>query len=420
MPTLGPTRGDHGGRTVLDVPVTDVVRLAAATAALDAPFAVVDLVAFDANADALLARAGGRPIRVASKSVRCRGLLRRVLGRPGFAGVLAYSLREALWLADGDQAVSRDVVVGYPSTDRAALRALLTDAEALDRVTLMIDDVAHLDLLDAVVPAAARAGTVRLAIDLDASLRLADGRVHLGVRRSPVHSPGQAAALARAVAARRASRLVGLMAYEAQVAGLGDAPRGRPIRARAVRTVQRRSVAELRERRAAAVTAVSAEADLEFVNGGGTGSLETTSADPSVTELAAGSGLLAPTLFDGYRAFTLRPAALYALPVVRRPGPGLATVASGGWVASGPPGLDRLPMPVHPTGLRLLPGEGAGEVQTPLRGRAADTLRVGDLVWFRHAKAGELCEHVDVLHAVEADSRSTPVATYRGEARTFG
>ncbi|MCW8221326.1 amino acid deaminase/aldolase, partial [Streptomyces griseolus] len=53
----------------------DRTRYDRATAHLDAPVAVVDLEAFDANADDLVRRAGGKPIRVASKSVRCRALL---------------------------------------------------------------------------------------------------------------------------------------------------------------------------------------------------------------------------------------------------------------------------------------------------------------------------------------------------------
>src|SRR4051794_19089729 len=94
-------------------------RLDGATAALDPPFALLDLDALDANAADLERRAGGTPIRVASKSVRCREVLRRVLARPGFAGVLGYTLAEALWLAGSDPAsagpVSEDVVVAYPT-----------------------------------------------------------------------------------------------------------------------------------------------------------------------------------------------------------------------------------------------------------------------------------------------------------------
>ncbi|MFW3171400.1 alanine racemase [Geodermatophilus sp. CPCC 206100] len=394
-------------------------RLDAATAALDPPLAVVDLDALDANAAALVARAAGRPIRVASKSVRCRAVLRRVLARPGFAGVLAYSLAEALWLTGGDDPVTTDAVVGYPTVDRTALRALLADEGAAARVTLVVDSAAHLDAVDAVAPPGRRP-PVRVCLDVDASLRAAGGRVHVGVRRSPVHDPEQAAALARTVVARPGFTLAGVMAYEAQVAGLQDAPPGRPLRGLAVRAMQALSVRELAGRRAAVVAAVAAVAPLEFVNGGGTGSLERTAADPSVTELAAGSGLYAPTLFDGYRAFTAVPAALFALPVTRAPAPGTVVVAGGGWSASGPPGADRLARPVFPAGLRLLGAEGGGEVQTPLRGPGAAGLAVGDRVWFRHAKAGELCEHVDVLHALAGDALSGAVPTYRGEGKAFG
>ncbi|WP_409330198.1 amino acid deaminase/aldolase [Trujillonella humicola] len=394
-------------------------RLDAATADLDPPLAVLDLDALDANAADLVRRAGGRPIRVASKSVRSRPVLRRVLARPGFSGVLAYSAAEALWLAGGHDPVCDDVVVGYPTADRSALRRLTTDPALAGRVTLMIDSTDHLDLVDAVAAPGSRPH-VRVCLDLDASLRAAGGRLHVGVRRSPVHTPAQAAALARAVVQRPGFRLVGLMAYEAQVAGVQDAPPGRPLRGLAVRRVHAMSVRELRGRRAAAVAAVRDVAELEFVNGGGTGSLESTAADPAVTEVAAGSGLYSPALFDGYRAFRGRPAALFALPVTRRPAPGTVTVAGGGWIASGPPGADRLPVPVHPAGLRTTGTEGAGEVQTPLRGAAADRLAIGDRVWFRHAKAGELAEHVDVLHVLAGGDLTGTVATYRGEGRSFG
>jgi D-serine deaminase-like pyridoxal phosphate-dependent protein len=403
-------------RPVAD-PAAARARLDAATAHLDPPLGVLDLDALDANADDLVRRAAGRPIRVASKSVRSRAVLRRVLARPGFAGVLGYSLAEALWLAGGEDPVSTDVVVGYPTVDRRALRRLAADEQAAARVTLMVDSVEQLDLLDAVAPPGTRP-TVRVCLDLDASWRL--GPAHVGVRRSPVHTPDDARSLARALVARPGIALVGVMAYEAQIAGLGDSPAGRPLRGLAVRRMQQASARELVGRRAAAVTAVRGIAELEFVNGGGTGSLERTTTEAAVTELAAGSGLYSPTLFDAYRSFRGRPAALFALPVTRRPAPGMVTVAGGGWIASGPPGTDRVPVPTHPAGLRLVPTEGAGEVQTPLRGPGTADLRVGDRVWFRHAKAGELCERVDLLHAVAGDAVVDALPTYRGEGRTFG
>ncbi|HEY1179974.1 MAG TPA: amino acid deaminase/aldolase, partial [Phytomonospora sp.] len=254
-------------------------------------------------------------------------------------------------------------------------------------------------------------------LDLDASLRLLGGRVHLGARRSPVHSPDAARALARVIADRPGFRLVGVMSYEAQTAGRGDNAPG--LERHAVRLVQRMSRRELGRRRAAAVAAIGEVAPLEFVNGGGTGSLETTAAEDAVTELGAGSGLYGSTLFDTYRAFRPRPAAFFVLPVTRLPGPGVATVLGGGWIASGGAGRDRLPTPVWPEGLSLTGMEGAGEVQTPLTGRGTAGLRIGDRVWFRHTKAGELCEHVNELHLVEGGEIRESVPTYRGEGFAF-
>ncbi len=389
-------------------------RLDRATAHLETPVAVVDLAAFDDNAAALTARSGGKPVRVASKSVRCRELLTRALARPGWRGVMAYTLPEAIWLVRSG--VTDDVLIAYPTVDRAAIARLAGDEELVGAITLMADHPAHLDLIDQVSPPGTRA-PIRICLELDASWR-PGGALHVGVRRSPVHTAGQAAALARRLAARRGFRLVGMMAYEAHIAGVGDAPAGQALRGRAIRLMQRRAYAELLERRAAAVTAVREHADLEFVNGGGTGSLAETAADPSITEVAAGSGLYGPTLFDQYTNWRPAPAALFALSVVRRPAPRIATVLGGGWIASGPPGAVRLPTPYLPAGLRFRGDEGAGEVQTPLVGAVAGTLRPGDRVWFRHAKAGELCEHVNELHLVDGDT-AAPALTYRGEGCAF-
>lgn len=398
-------------------------RLTSATAHLDPPLGVIDRGALAYNAADLLRRAGGVPIRVASKSIRVRGILDAVLAHPGFAGVLAYTLPEALWLADprGTTGGIDDVVLGYPTTDREALARLAADEQLAARVTLMIDDVDHLDLIDSITAPNARP-SIRIALELDASWRGPFG--HLGVRRSPLHESAQLAALARTVTERPGFTLVGVMAYEAQIAGLGDAPPGRPVRGALVRGIQRRSRAELAERRGRAVAAVRAVAadagtPLQFVNGGGTGSLESTAADPSVTELAAGSGLMGPHLFDTYRGFTPAPAAAFALPVVRRPADDIVTLLGGGWIASGPPGADRLPQVVWPEGLRMLSAETAGEVQTPLRGPAARTLLIGDRVWLRHTKAGELSEHLDAYAVVDGDRVTGELPTYRGEGKVF-
>jgi D-serine deaminase-like pyridoxal phosphate-dependent protein len=381
----------------------DLDALTAATAHLDPPLAALDLAALDHNAADLVRRAGGKPVRVASKSVRCRWVIDRALARDGFSGVMAYSLREACWLADNGV---RDILMGYPTADRGALADLAANPVHVESITLMVDDAEQLGLIRSVTADVA----LRVCLDVDASLRI--GRLHLGVRRSPVRTPADAAALAQ-IAGDSGLRVVGVMFYEAQIAGLPDT-------SPAVRLVKNRSAAELAGRRGAVVEAVEkAVGALEIVNSGGTGSLEISSADPSVTEVTAGSGLFVPTLFDRYRAFEARPALYFALPVVRRPAPGIATLFGGGYIASGPAAKSRLPAPVlH--GLKLLGTEGAGEVQTPVRGRPAAPLRIGDRVWFRHAKAGELAERFDTIHVVEDGAVVASVPTYRGEGRTFG
>jgi D-serine deaminase-like pyridoxal phosphate-dependent protein len=395
-----------------------LARLEEATAELEPPFALVDLDAFWANAADLQRRASPKPIRLASKSVRCRGLQERVLARPGFAGTLAYTLREALWLADRD---FEDLLVAYPSADRAALGELarLSAERPRARITVMVDDVAQLHQIEAARARVGAAAPVRVCIDLDAGLHLLGARIRIGVKRSPVHTTAQAAALARAILARDGLALVGIMAYEAQTAGLGDAPPGRLARALALRAIQALSARELAARRAEAVAAVGALAPLQIVNGGGTGSLQLTAREPAVTEVTAGSGLYGPTLFDAYRSFRPHPAALFALSVVRRPGPNVATVLGGGYIASGPAGADRLPRPHLPAGLRLDRQEGAGEVQTPLLGAPSAHLGIGDRVWFRHAKAGELCEHFNTLHLLAGERIVDELPTYRGEGQCF-
>lgn len=381
-----------------------------ATAHLPAPVAVIEREALRHNAMDLLVRAGGLPIRVATKSVRVRAVLDAVLEIPGYRGLLAFTLAEALWLAERYD----DIVLGYPTVDRAGLARLLADERAASRITLMVDDSAHLDVIDSVAGPTSRP-EVRVAIDVDASLR-SSSLGHVGVRRSPLHSAAQVAAFAREIVRRPGFRLVGLQMYEAQIAGQGDAAGpDAPV----IRMVQARSRDELRRRRAEIADAMTQIAPLEFLNGGGTGSLEFTGSDESLTEATAGSGLLAGHLFDGYRSFQPAPAASFALDVVRKPTQAIATVLGGGWIASGPAVTSRQPLPVWPAGLRTLGREGAGEVQTPLRGAAAEDLRVGDRVWFRHAKSGEPGERIDRYHLVSDGTVVGELPTYRGEGKAF-
>lgn len=400
-------------------PATYWPRMSAATVDLDPPYGSIFLPALAHNVFEMLRRANGTTIRIASKSVRVRGVIDAVLAIPGFVGVLAYTLPEALWLAAGDDRHPpiTDVVVGYPSVDRSAIRRLATDSALAARVTLMVDCVEHLDLVDAVLPPGKRE-TIRVCLDFDASW---NSRIlgHLGTWRSPVASVPEVRALARIIVGRAGFELVGTMAYEGQIAGLVNRPAGSPLRGPLVRWIQNRSGSELADRRASVVAMLRELADLEFVNGGGTGSLERTSAEDAVTEIAAGSGLFGPHLFDHYRHFSPAPAAAFALSVVRKPREGIATMLGGGWVASGPPSIDRLPLVAWPLRTTMVAREMAGEVQTPLTGPGAAGLRVGDRVWLRHTKAGELSEHLGGFAIVDGDHVVGAELTYRGEGQVF-
>jgi len=399
------------------VPVQTHERYERVFAEVEAPFAFVDLEAMWANADSMLERAGGKNVRVASKSVRSRALLRAILDRdPRFRGLMTFTLPETLWLAEQG---FEDLLLAYPTADAGALEelALRSAANPAGAPIVMVDCVEHLEMIESVLGKGA--APLRVCIDVDASWWWLGGRVKVGPKRSPIHTVEQAVALAREIEKRPQIELDALMAYEGQIAGVGDRPPGQWRRGAAIRFMQKRSATELAQRRRAIVSALGEFVELEIVNGGGTGSLELTAAEEAITEVTAGSGFYAPALFDHYSRFSLTPAAGFALPIVRKPASGVATALGGGYLASGPGDEARLPAPWLPEGLELDGDEGAGEVQTPLLGPAAAGLGVGDRVYMRHAKAGELCERFETLYLVEGEEIVDEVPTYRGEGKAF-
>ncbi len=263
------------------------------------------------------------------------------------------------------------------------LPAALVDLDALDH---------NVRLTQSVV---ARAGlTLRAA---SKSLR------HVGLIRRIVRAGG--------------ADFVGLMAYEGHIAGVPDEhPGGRAMSA-AIGALKRAAVPDTRKLRQATVDALRAAGhDLTVVNGGGSGSLTSTPADPSVTEVTAGSGFVMSHLFDRFDALKeMRPAIFFALEVCRAPDPGrIVTLQGGGYIASGAPGSDKLPIVHAPPGLDLLPMEGAGEVQTPVRIRSGPGPQVGDPVILRHAKAGELAERFASYLLVREGEVVAEEPTYRG------
>lgn len=391
-------------------------REAARAAAGGTPFACLDLDALEHNADQVLGMSGQKPVRLATKSLRCVQAVEHLLAlHPRFQGVMCYHPQEAAALLEAGVS---DVLMGYPTLDRPALARLAGLCRQGKAIVLMADDASQLEAAEH----AAREQQACFDICLDIDMSSAFGGLHFGVRRSPLRTEAAVLELADSIRRSPHLRLAGVMGYEAQLAGVPDARPGRKLMNAAIRYMKRRSEAEVAARRAAIVRALRREGhELRFVNGGGSGSLRFTASDESVTELTAGSAFYAPALFDGYADLPLQPAAAFALPVVRVAAPGIYTCFGGGYIASGEAGTDRLPQPVWPPGGHLLTREGAGEVQTPVRyPDGADPLRPGDLIWFRHAKAGELAERFRELVVVKEGACIGTWTTYRGEGWCFG
>ncbi len=384
------------------------------------PLAFVDLDAFDANVAyvASKARTAGKTIRLGSKSIRCEPLMRRILAYGDvYRGFLTYTVEETKFLADKGH---DDFIVAYPTLQPSDLNLLARLALDGKSISVMADSLPHLTALSA---AAQRAGvTFSTCLEIDLSYRpLGASWIHLGLRRSPLRTPAQVLELVRQVEALPGVRIDGLMGYEGHIAGVNDDVPGRFLNNLVLRALKTLSVRELTGRRGAAVRSLKeASVDLRLVNGGGSGSLISTLADPSVTEVTVGSGFYAPGLFHHFRQVKYRPAAFFALQVVRRPAPGIVTCLGGGYIASGPTDSSKAPLPVMPVGMKYLPLEGTGEVQTPLRLPAnAPEIRLGDPLFFQHAKAGELCERFDELYLLKGGQIVEKVKTYRGEGMNF-
>lgn len=393
--------------------MTDAARrgpvLVEAIAGRRRPCALVDVEAFDRNLERLMAPLGAhQTLRVASKSLRVPALILRALERDRVEGVLAYHVGEV------EQLVAfgvDDVFLAYPPApeDVGPLVGLVARCR---RLIVTVDAAPVIDALGQ--EAAARGVVLDVAVDVDLSWR--KGGIHLGVRRSPVRSGDAAVAVGRAVKRWSSLRLTAVLAYEAQVAGVQD--KTGSLQDLAIPVLKARSVKLAAARRKEVVDALRAEGhDVQVVNGGGTGSVHTTGQDPTATEVAAGSGLFCPHLFDGYDRLDLEPAAFFALAVVRCSDAGMATCYGGGFVASGSAGPDRLPRPWWPEGLGVVAMEGFGEVQTPFTRPKGVSLVWGDTVLCRHAKAGELMEHVDTVLLVEGGEVTGEVPTLRGLRR---
>jgi len=382
---------------------------------LPLPLAYVDMDFLDANIRQILATAGNLPIRIATKSIRCSHVLRYILDfSPQFCGLMTFGIDESLFLAEQG---FDNLLVGYPETHPRRLAELVQANRDGKSLIPMVDCAQHLQLISD--QATQQQFTQPVCVDLDMSSKFPG--LHFGAHRSPINSLEKFKSFLGELDRYPWVQLAGIMGYEAQIAGVGDASPHSGIGMNSIiRFLKRRSIPELTQRRQECYRmAVESGHPIRFVNGGGTGSIRSTVQDTSVTELTVGSGFYCPGLFDYFKDFRFQPAAGYALEITRQSGRSVYTLAGGGYIASGSIGPDKRPTPHLPKGVCLFANEGTGEVQTPFEFKGRETLGIGDPVLFRHAKAGELCERFNELHLVRRGQETLRVPTYRGQGRCF-
>ena len=378
------------------------------------PLAFVDMDLLDENIHQIVNRSSTYPIRIASKSIRCTHILNYIFNADKqFQGIMSFSGAEAVFLSKKG---FDDILIAYPVTDPDTVAEIGAEIKTGKYINLMVDKLDHIELINTV----GKQNKVRIPISVDIDMSVDFPGLHFGVWRSSIRKPMNLKTLLEEIKKMEFIYLEGVMGYEAQIAGVVDKVKGKMLMNNVVRSLKKFSINKIASKRKKAVEMISDMGfNLKIVNGGGTGSLESTIKEDVITEVTVGSGFFNSHLFDNYSKFSHQPAAGFACAINRHPGKNIYTCAGGGYVASGSPESLKLPLPFLPTGAKLFKNEGAGEVQTPFTYKGNETLRIGDPVFFRHSKAGELCERFNSLNLIRDNRIDKVVPTYRGEGQCF-
>ncbi len=378
------------------------------------PLAYVDLDLMQENIEALLKRANNKKVRIASKSIRCRSIMERILqSNQQFRGIMCFTADEAVYL---NEHRFDDIILAYPVVHIPHIQAIVQKVKSGASIYLMVDRMEHIQAIEKAVGDAEI--KVPVCIDIDMSVDFPG--LHFGVWRSSLRSMWSFKKFVQEVLKSDKVEIKGLMGYEAQIAGVGDKVEGKFIVNNTIKGLKAISIPQIRNFRKEAVKYLeSNEVELDFVNGGGTGSMESTCSEDAVTEITVGSGFYNSHLFDYYSNFSLQPAAGFAVQITRMPKKNTYTCHGGGYIASG--GIEKVkaPLPYLPVGARLMDLEGAGEVQTPVEYKGKEPLKIGDPIFLRHSKAGELCERFNELYLIENGAIREKVPTYRGDGKCF-
>lgn len=378
------------------------------------PLAFLDMDMLEKNIADINKRANGKKIRVASKSVRCIEVL-KILSRQcaNYIGLMSFTGAETLYLLENG---FDNILLGYPTIDKKHIENLCPYIAEGKKIYFMADLEEHISVIQEI----AKANNVIADICIDIDMSSSFPGLHFGVYRSAINSVEKLDKLTDFIKKCDHVRLQAIMGYEAQIAGVGENVKGKTLMNNIISFLKKRSIKDLRKRRKECFDLLIAKGfDIQLVNGGGTGSLESTTEEHEVTEVTVGSGFYSSHLFDLYTDFKHEPTVAFMLDITRHPRENIFTCAGGGYVASGATDPNKLPKPYLPKGMKLLSNEGAGEVQTPFVYTGNEKLKVGDAVIFRHSKAGEICERFNELHVVSKGKIIDVFKTYRGDGRCF-
>lgn len=377
------------------------------------PFAFVDMELFNKNSEDIIKRSGNKKIRIATKSIRSLDLIKKILSSNSiFQGLMCYHPLEAIYLSENGL---DDLLLAYPIYNQQHISAICKEIKKGKSIIAMLDLTEQAEQLNRI----AEQENCILPVCMDIDMSSDFGPLHFGVRRSKISTTKQAMELFHQIKKLKNLRLDGIMGYEAQIAGVGDFTDS-PIKNLIIPLLKKKSIKNICKLRSDIVKEIQSQGhQLKFVNGGGTGSMETTKTESCITEITVGSGFYSPGLFDNYKKFKHFPAAAYAIEITRNPTPSVFTCYGGGYTASGSMEKNKIPKPYLPVGAKLIETEGAGEVQTPIVYKGIEKLKLGDPIFMRHAKAGELCERFNSLLLVSDGKIIEEVKTYRGEGKCF-
>lgn len=377
------------------------------------PYAFLFLSELNKNIELIKTSCRGKKVRLATQSIRSLHVLKFLLQKLGddCSGLMCFHLDELLWLSDH---LNTHFLMGYPQqpNQRQAERLAEKIKQGLRIVQMVdsIDQMKHLDLL-----AQKNEVTFEVCLDLELSFKFPGFKI--GGWHSSLNKIDKVDEILRAVREFRHLKLVGIRGYEAQLAGLGDEFEN-PLKSLWVALLKKLSQKKMYRLRAYATQRASKENSIEFINGGGTGTIEMTSGDPAITEVAVGSGFYSPALFDSFQDKYF-PSLGYAMAVQRTPSENVLTVHGGGYVGSGNIGKEKAPVILSPKGAELIESEMAGEIQTPIIYRGLQKIQIGDPIFFRHSKAGELLERFQSVYVISENQIIDEWKSYRGDGQCF-